>query len=85
MRVRTDVLEGRAGLFERLLDVLERLHRLQPGVPFADQCAVGVGGGRPRDVHDLADPHRARVADQGSHFVPLAMFSRVAMGELAKR
>ena len=58
-----DVVQRRAGPPERRLDVLERLRRLGVGIPHADDRAVGSGRRRAGDVHGVADPHRARVAD----------------------
>src|SRR2546426_12682361 len=52
------VVERRAGLDERPLDVLERLDRLQVGVPDTNDRAVGPGRRRARYVARWSPPGR---------------------------
>ena len=59
-----DVLEGGARLLQGAADVGEDLHRLRARVALADDLSAFVGGGRARDVHDVADANGAGIADQ---------------------
>ena len=60
-----DILQRRACARERRRDVGERLLRLPVRVARADDRPAAVGGSRARNEHLVADPHRARVADDG--------------------
>src|SRR5947208_14006275 len=58
-----DVVERGAGLDKRLLDVRDRLFRLNIDISLADQPAILAPGHRARGVYRIAGPNRTPEAD----------------------
>jgi hypothetical protein len=59
------VVQRSAGALQGAGDVFENLPRLPPGIAFADDFTLGIGGRSARDVHDITDADGAGVADDG--------------------